>query len=78
MRIENIYIAATIVKAMTLIHKYNESSAAMKSMFEVLILIITHLDNRLNIDNSNGSRPPSNDPNRKKQQKSKSLNNTAG
>jgi hypothetical protein len=34
-------------------------------MFEILILVITLLANRLNLNSTNSSKPPSSDPNRK-------------
>jgi hypothetical protein len=38
-------------------------SAGTKSMFEILILVITLLANRLNLNSTNSSKPPSSDPN---------------
>ncbi len=43
MKIENIDIQATIEKAQLLIREDKQLSAATKSMFEILILIITLL-----------------------------------
>ena len=67
MKIENIDIQATIEKAQFLVREDKQLSAATKSMFEILILIITLLANRLNLNSTNSSKPPSSDPNRKKQ-----------
>jgi len=39
-----------------------------------LILVITLLANRLNLNSTNSSKPPSSDPNRKKQTRKKSGN----
>jgi transposase len=69
MKIENIDIAATIEKAQTLIHQDEQMSAATKSIVEVLILLISLLANRLNLNSTNSSKPPSADPNRKKKPK---------
>jgi len=66
MKIENIDIEATIEKAQLLIREDKQLSAATKSMFEIMILIITLLANRLNLNSTNSSKPPSSDPNRKK------------
>jgi len=66
MKIENIDIQASIEKAQALIKEDKQLSAASKSMFEILILIITLLANRLNLNSTNSSKPPSSDPNRKK------------
>ena len=65
MKIENIDIAATIEKAHSLVREDKQLSAATKSMFEILILIITLLANRLNLNSTNSSKPPSSDPNKK-------------
>jgi len=69
MKIENIDIEATIEKAQVLIDQDKQLSASTKSMFEILMLIITLLANRLNLNSTNSSKPPSSDPNRKKQSK---------
>jgi transposase len=66
MKIENIDIQATIEKAQALVRDDEQLSAATKSMFEILILVITLLANRLNLNSTNSSKPPSSDPNRKK------------
>jgi len=71
MKIDNIDIEATIEKAQLLVREDKQLSAATKSMFEVMILIITLLVNRLNLNSTNSSKPPSSDPNRKKQPKRK-------
>lgn len=78
MKIENIDIEATIKKAQELIREDKELSAATKSMFEILILIITLLANRLNLNSTNSSKPPSSDPHRKKQPKRKTGKKPGG
>ena len=70
-KIDNIDIQATIEKAQILVREDKKLSAATKSMFEILILVITLLANRLNLNSTNSSKPPSSDPNRKKQAKRK-------
>ena len=70
MKIENIDIEATIKKAQDIIAEDTQLSAATKSILEVLILIITLLANRLNLNSTNSSKPPASDPNRKKRTKS--------
>ena len=69
MKIDNIDIQATIEKAQHLIREDKQLSVASKSMFEILILVISLLANRLNLNSTNSSKPPSSDPNRKKKQK---------
>ena len=66
MKIESIDIQATIEKAQLLVREDKQLSTATKSMFEMLILIITLLANRLNLNSTNSSKPPSSDPNRVK------------
>lgn len=78
MKIENIDIEATIKKAQILLREEKQLSAAMKSMFEILILIITLLVNRSNLNSRNSSKPPSSDPNKKKRSKSKTDKNPGG
>jgi transposase len=78
MKIDSIDIEATIKKAQALIHEDNQLSAGAKSMFEILILIISLLANRLNLNSTNSSKPPSSDPNRKKQPRTKTGNKPGG
>ena len=78
MKIEHIDIEATIEKARQLVSDDEQLSAASKSMFEILILLITLLANRLNLNSTNSSKPPSSDPNRKKKPKSKTGNKPGG
>jgi transposase len=78
MKIDNIDIEATIEKAQRLFREDKQLSAATKSMFEVMILIITLLVNRLNLNSTNSSKPPSSDPNRKKQPKRKKGKKSGG
>jgi len=78
MKIENIDIQATIEKAQALICQDEHMSAAIKSMFEVLILVISLLCNRLNLNSKNSSKPPSSDPNREKNPKAKTGRKKGG
>ena len=78
MKIENIDIEATIENARRLVTEDKNLSAATQSMFEIMILIITLLANRLNLNSTNSSKPPSSDPNRKKKPKSKTGKKPGG
>lgn len=78
MKIENIDIQATIEKAQCLVREDKQLSPATKSMVEILILIITLLANRLNLNSTNSSKPPSSDPNRKKTPRSKTGKKPGG
>jgi transposase len=76
--IDNIDIAATIEKAQALICQDEQMSAATKSIIEVLILLISLLANRLNLNSTNSSKPPSSDPNREKKPKPKTGRKKGG
>lgn len=78
MKIENIDIEATIEKARALINEDQQISSAIKSIVEVLILLISLLANRLNLNSTNSSKPPSSDPNREKKQKRQAGNKPGG
>ncbi len=78
MKIENIDIEATVKKAQFLLREDRELSPAAKSIFEILILIITLLANRLNLNSANSSKPPSSDPNRKRRRKRKTGKKVGG
>lgn len=78
MKIENIDIQATIEKAQTTMREDKQMSAATKTMFEVLILIITLLVNRLGVNSTNSSKPPSTDPNRKRKSQKKKERKPGG
>jgi len=78
MKIDAIDIEATIKKAQVLVREDKQLSAAMKSIVEILILIISLLSNRLNLNSTNSSKPPSSDPNRKKKPQSKTGKKPGG
>lgn len=78
MKIDNIDIQATIEKAQAVIDKDTQMSASTKSMFEILILVITLLANRLNLNSTNSSKSPSSDPNREKRPKPKTGRKIGG
>lgn len=78
MKIENIDIQAAIEKAQALIREDKQISSAVRSMFEILILIITLIANRLNLNSTNSSKPPSSDPNRQRRPRQKSDKKAGG
>ena len=78
MKIENIDIEATIEKVRILVREDKQLSAGLKSMIELLILIITLLVNSLNLNSTNSSKPPSSDTNRKKRSKNKTDKKPGG
>ncbi len=66
MTINNVDIDATLNKVKLLLKEEKDLSPAVRSMIELLALVITLLVGRLNLNSSNSSKPPSSDPNRKK------------
>ncbi len=68
MKVENIDVTNSIENAKKQIAEDKTLSPALKSTFELLILIITLLINRLGTNSSNSSMPPSQDPNRDKEE----------
>lgn len=69
MTIENVNIEASIKTAKELIAKEKNLSPSLKVALDVLLLLVTILANRLGLNSKNSSKPPSTDPNRKKQRK---------
>ena len=67
MTIENIDIEVTLQKVGKLLSEEKELSPAMRSMVELLVLLITLLVGRLNRNSRNSSKPPSSDPNRQRE-----------
>lgn len=78
MTIEDIDIQATLKNVETLIAEDKDLSPAAKSLLEILVLIITLLANRLNLNSKNSSKPPASDPNRKKTSKKKNGKKPGG
>ena len=69
MTINSIDIGITLKKVETLLSEEKGLSPAMRSMVEMLVLLVTLMVNRLNRNSRNSSKPPSSDPNRKKERK---------
>ncbi len=55
-----------------------EMPFATKSLMALLLLVISLLVDRLNLDSRNSSKPPSQDPNRKEKSKEKKDKNQGG
>ncbi len=71
-------IGITLKKVETLLSEEKGLSPAMRSMVELLVLLVTLLVNRLNRNCRNSSKPPSGDPNRKKERKAKGDRKAGG
>lgn len=78
MKIEHIDVSKTLDNARKLLEEDKNISPALKSMFEILLVIIALLTNRFNLNSRNSSKPPSDDPNREKKSKKNSLGNKPG
>jgi len=66
MKIDSIDIEAAVQKARLAIDKDEQLSVSTRSIIEVLIVLISLLAGRLNLNSKNSSKPPSSDPNREK------------
>lgn len=75
MKVESIDIEATIESAKTMLEKEQDIPPSVKVMMDLLLLIISLLVNRLNLNSKNSSKPPSSDPNRKKNIKGENTGN---
>lgn len=78
MTINNIDVEATIERVNTQIAEEENLSPALKASLEVMLLLVTLLANRFGLNSKNSSKPPSTDPNRKKEPKNKSNRKPGG
>ena len=73
MKLENIDVKETIEKAKASIKNDKNISSTTKTVFELLVVLITILVNRLNLNSSNSSKPPSTDKDKKKRKSATNL-----
>ena len=78
MKIEHIDVDKTLDRARKLLEEDKHITPALKSVVEILLLIITLLMNRFKLNSKNSSKPPSEDPHREKKGKKNSLGNQPG
>lgn len=78
MKISSIDIGVTLKKVETLLSEEKGMSPAMRSMVELLVLLVRLLVSRLNLNSRNSSKPPSSDPNRRKERKVKGGRKAGG
>ena len=71
MKISGIDVGDTLKKAEAILSGEEELSPAVRSLVGEQVLLITLLVGRLNQNSRNSSKPPSSDPNRKKESRSK-------
>jgi len=69
MKIESIDVDQIINEAKRLLENEDGLSPSFKSVIQILILLVSILINRLKLNSSNSSKPPSMDPNRKRKLK---------
>jgi len=69
MKIDNINIGDTIKKAKALLRKEKNISPALQTVFELLLVLMQAMLERLSLNSGNSGKPPSSDPNRKKKKK---------
>jgi len=78
MKIEAIDVDSTIENTKKLMDEDPQISPALKASIELLLLLISLLLNRVGLNSSNSSKPPSSDPNRLKQTRTPSGKKPGG
>ncbi|MBM2834444.1 MAG: hypothetical protein HW406_1605 [Candidatus Brocadiaceae bacterium] len=78
MKINGIDVDAALKKGETVLSKEKGLSPEIRYVVELLVLLITLLVSRLNLDSRNSSKPPSSDPNRKKVSRTKGDKKAGG
>lgn len=78
MDFKKININETVEKAKKMLKEEKSISPALRAIFEVLLMVIVMMADRLSLNSRNSSKPPSSDPNRKKKNKGKSNNKPGG
>lgn len=71
MSVDKINITETIAKVERSLRRDKKISAELRSLVELLLLIVTLLVKKVNLNSRNSSKPPSTDPNRKRGSKRK-------
>lgn len=77
-KLDGIDIDGTLKELESTLASEKDLSPSLKSMIGILILIVKLLTNRLGLNSSNSSKPPSSDPNRLKTSKKKSGKKPGG
>lgn len=78
MRLDGIDIDTTLKELELTLAREKDLSPALRSMISVLILVVKLLTNRVGLNSSNSSKPPSSDPNRVKKLRNKSGKKAGG
>ena len=74
----NIDITKAVNDAEQLLQSDQSLSPAMKASFNILLLVVKLLSNRLDLNSANSSKPPASGPNREKKPRSKSTKSPGG
>ena len=69
MKLDSIDIEEAVAKVKRLLKEEQGLSPALSASIEIILLLVTLLVNRLGLNSRNSSKPPSTDPNRKKNKK---------
>ena len=78
MKIDDIDITATLEQAKLQLEQEKNISPSLKTLLNVLFVVIAVLMKRLGLNSKNSSKPPSSDPNRKKEPTEKSTRKAGG
>ncbi len=78
MKLDKIDITASVEETEKLLENEREISPALKASLKVLLLVVKLMVERLGLNSSNSSIPPSQDPNRKKKDKAKKRKKSGG
>ena len=78
MKIDSIDVDSAISHVKQLLETERDISPALKSALNVILLLVSVLLNRVTLNSKNSSKPPSSDPNRKKDKRSKSNKPSGG
>jgi transposase len=76
--VDHINIDQTLSEVERLLKDDKQISPALKSLISVLVVVIKLLTNRVGLNSSNSSKPPSSDINKKNQDRKKSTKSTGG
>lgn len=74
MKLTKVSVTKTIEEVTTLLDKEKQISPVLKAAIQLLLAVVTLLAERLSLNSSNSSKPPSTDLNRKKKKKGKDGN----
>ena len=73
MKLTNVSVTKTIGEVTTLLDKEKRISPVLKAAIQLLLALVSLMAERLSLNSSNSSKPPSTDPNRKKKKKIKAV-----